>query len=450
MLFSPQKGCFMETVSFDFDFERSQLNTWTRDAIGELIKTCQDLNQRELMGPYSPRLNPFLWEVTHALWFIENWTLRYFFDEEPYFDGVDELYDSPRVRHGNRWTNDLKPFGEVQSFARRLRERLSQVLEDGAGNQEFLYQLAYSIFHADMHVEALTYQRHTRGLSRPSFVEERGAPQSDSIDRGDDVTIPGGTYLLGALKSDHFAFDNEKWAHSIDIEPFSIARTPVTHDQFREFVEDGGYTTERFWTPDGWEWLQSSGLTSPLYWRKSKGRWERRFFDDWVPLSPEHPVTEINYHEARAYCNWADRRLPTEAEWELAAGGWQSKSPDHKRTYPWGEQEPDETFANLDCKRDGTVPVGALPDGDSPFGCRQMIGNCWEWTCSPFERFPGYEPDFYQQYSEPWFGSRYVLRGGSWMTRSRLIRSGFRNFFTPDRNDIPAGFRTCALSDGGD
>ena len=139
----------------------------------------------------------------------------------------------------------------------------------------------------------------------------------------------------------------------------------------------------------------------------------------------------------------ADFRLPTEAEWELAAAGWSSGDPETKQTYPWGEEKPNHQRANLDLHFGGTVDVTAFPDGDSPFGCRQMIGNCWEWTSSRFEPFSGFEPDYYLQYSQPWFGSRRVLRGGSWMTRSRLIRNGYRNFFTPNRSDIPAGFRTC-------
>jgi iron(II)-dependent oxidoreductase len=94
----------------------------------------------------------------------------------------------------------------------------------------------------------------------------------------------------------------------------------------------------------------------------------------------------------------------------------------------------------------GCLDVGALPAGDSAVGCRQMIGNVWEWTSSPFEPFPGFVPDPYREYSEPWFGNHMVLRGGCWATRSRLIRNTWRNFYRPDRRDVWAGFRTCANS----
>ena len=132
-------------------------------------------------------------------------------------------------------------------------------------------------------------------------------------------------------------------------------------------------------------------------------------------------------------------RLPTEAEWEYAASG-----PD-KHCFPWGETPPTLERANLDYRHGGPIDVRALPAGDSPFGCRQMIGNVWEWTSTDFLPYPGFTPDPYAAYSEPWFGTRKVMRGGCWATRTRLIRTNYRNFQMPDRRDILTGFRTCAL-----
>ncbi|HSH60531.1 MAG TPA: SUMF1/EgtB/PvdO family nonheme iron enzyme, partial [Acidimicrobiales bacterium] len=139
------------------------------------------------------------------------------------------------------------------------------------------------------------------------------------------------------------------------------------------------------------------------------------------------------------YCRWAGRRLPSEAEWELAATGRP------KRRFPWGDDEADPSHANLDWLAMGTAEVDSFADGDSPFGCRQMFGNVWEWTASTFGAYPNFERDAYKEMSEPWFGSRKVLRGGSWATRSRFLRTTMRNYFTPERRDVFAGFRTCAL-----
>jgi iron(II)-dependent oxidoreductase len=162
-------------------------------------------------------------------------------------------------------------------------------------------------------------------------------------------------------------------------------------------------------------------------------------------------VLHVNWYEADAYCRWAGRRLPTEAEWETAASAEPSAGGRRgdalaptKRRFPWGDATPTPDRANLDWRAMGCVDVGAFPAGESAFGCRQMIGNVWEWTSDDFAPYPGFEVDPYQEYSEPWFGTHKVLRGGCWTTRSRLLRNTWRNFYRPDRRDVWAGFRTCA------
>jgi iron(II)-dependent oxidoreductase len=264
-----------------------------------------------------------------------------------------------------------------------------------------------------------------------------------------DAEIPGGTFWLGATPDEPFVFDNEKWAHPVEIRPFAMARAAVTQQEFAAFVEDGDYGARRFWTEAGWHWREQAGAEQPVYWRRqAAGRWLRRDFDRWVPLEPNRPVLHVNWYEADAYCRWAKRRLPTEAEWEVAAAG-QSDVADSlaggKRRFPWGEQSPTPRHANLDGHALGCVDVAGLPDGDSAFGCRQLLGNVWEWTASDFLPYPGFVADPYQEYSAPWFGTHKVLRGGCWATRSRLLRNTWRNFYRPDRRDVWAGFRTCAL-----
>src|SRR5438876_844371 len=143
----------------------------------------------------------------------------------------------------------------------------------------------------------------------------------------------------------------------------------------------------------------------------------------------------------------AGRRLPTELEWEVAAAGESSDSSKElagvKRRFPWGDDSPRAEHANLGWRAMGTVDVGAMAAGDSAFGCRQMIGNVWEWTADDFAPYPGFEVDPYREYSEPWFGTHKALRGGAWPTQPRLLRNTWRNFYTPDRRDVWAGFRTC-------
>jgi len=222
----------------------------------------------------------------------------------------------------------------------------------------------------------------------------------------------------------------------------------VTNADFAAFVDDGGYVRRGLWNYQGWTWRTKTGAQHPIYWQRRDGGWLRRHFDKMVPLEPHAPAVHITWHEAEAYCKWADRRLPSEAEWEMAAGaapegGGISAA---KRRYPWGAGEPTPGSANLDARLMGCADVGAFAGADSAFGCRQMIGNVWEWTASPFYPFPGYVVDFpYREYSAPWFGYRKVLKGGSWATRPRFAYNTLRNFFQPYRNDIFAGFRTCAV-----
>jgi iron(II)-dependent oxidoreductase len=280
--------------------------------------------------------------------------------------------------------------------------------------------------------------RQTLAYPRPRFSRDETGERGASAPRSPmgDVKLPGGTFLLGARPDEGFVFDNEKWAHPVALAPFAIARAPVTQAEYAAFVDDAGYHRVELWSAEGWQWRQTEQAEQPIYWRRDGAdSWQRRDFDRWLPLEPHHPMIHVNWYEAEAYCHWAGRRLPTEAEWEAAAS---------KRRYPWGEDAPDETRANLDGRASGPVAVSALAAGDSVCGCRQMLGNVWEWTANDFLPYPGFVVDPYKEYSAPWFGTHKVLRGGSWATRGRLLRNTWRNFYRPQRRDMYAGFRTCA------
>lgn len=134
-----------------------------------------------------------------------------------------------------------------------------------------------------------------------------------------------------------------------------------------------------------------------------------------------------------------------EAEWERAATVPVEDRATRRRPFPWGSDAPSAQTAHLDQNAKCTVPVTAKAAGDSPYGCRQMIGNAWEWTSSIFRPYPGFVTDPYKEYSEPWFETRRVLRGGSFASRGRMLRNTWRNFALPERRDLWTGFRTCAL-----
>lgn len=431
-----------------------ELRRWVSEARERTFEIVSDLTDEQLMGPRLDIVNPLLWEIGHLAWFQEKWVLRHALGRDPIREDADALWDSIAIPHDTRWDLPLPSRRATLAYMRDVRDEVLEALEGEPGD-EVLYHALYSLHHEDMHTEAFTYTRQTLGYPPPPITgADEGRAEARGAEAGSlqgDAEVPGGTYELGAPRSAAFCFDNEKWAHPVELEPFAIARTPVTQAEFAAFVEDGGYAEPSLWTAEGPAWRERAGAERPLYWRTDgAGGWERRDFDRWVSLEPHLPVLHVSWHEARAFCRWAGRRLPTEAEWEAAAAasagpdGRLAGSAEGKRTYPWGEEGPTPARANLDWRAMGRLEVAALPEGDSAFGCRQMLGNVWEWTSSPFEPFPGFEPDPYAEYSEPWFGDRKVLRGGCWASRSRLVRNGYRNYYTPDRRDVWAGFRTCA------
>lgn len=418
-----------------------------REARHRTERLTEDLSSTELMGPYLPIVNPVLWEIGHVAWFHEYWTLRHAAGRPPLIDRCDRLWDSSNVAHATRWRLDLPDRAGTFRYMADVLMRQEDALGSGAGDEaRYFYDLA--IRHEDMHVEALTYMRQTLANAPPMGLGATERPRAGTLPG--DVSVPGGRWRLGSTAEEGFIFDNEKWAHEAVLAPFRIARAAVTNAEFAAFVEAGGYRTREFWSDAGWTWREQRGAEQPVYWQgKRDGVWTHRRYRTVEELAPHEPVVFVSWFEAEAFCRWAKRRLPSEIEWEAAAVGQPTadgtRLADTRRRWPWGDEPPTMAHANLDFAFGGPVDVAALDSGDSAFGCRQMMGNVWEWTASDFLPFEGFAADPYKDYSQPWFGSRKVLRGGCWATSARIARPGYRNFFTPDRNDVVAGFRTCAI-----
>ncbi len=405
-----------------------------------------DLDGERLFGPLLAIVNPPLWEIGHVAWFHEYWCLRQRADAEPapsILKGADALYDSAKVAHDTRWQLLLPTLQQTRGYANDIMDRVLHRLGREAESPALQYFVRLATMHEDMHTEAFHYTRQTLGYADPFAATKAVAAtavRAETTARG-DAEFAGGRCMLGAADDGRFVFDNEKWAHEITIAPFRMARSALSNAEYRAFVDAGGYARREWWSDAGWAWRTQSAAQAPHYWIKQEGVWHQRRFDQTRRLADNEPVFHVNWHEAQAYCKFAKRRLPTAAEWEFAAAT--SITDGGKRRYPWGDDTPASGRANLE----GNAPasVDDYADGDSARGCRQMIGNVWEWTADAFNPYPGFVADPYKEYSQPWFGTHMELRGGSFATPRRLIRNTWRNFYMPARNDIFAGLRTCAV-----
>jgi len=418
------------------------LRTALNDARDYTLQLYAHLTPEQRRFPYRRMVNPPAWELAHIGWFQEFWCLRYRERDEPLaarLPNADTLLNSSIIPHPDRWErHKLTWEGMLEYLEREFQDTLA-ALERSSPDQRYFYQLA--LLHEDMHGEALLMSLQSLALPELEWQKRPALaiPGASDDETGKEVEFDGGELDMGSPPGPDFAFDNEKPVHRVNVAPFALARVPVSNAEYAQFVGAGGYASSQFWTAEGWQWCAEAGLQAPCYWRKDGARWRVRRFDQWEPLRSDEPVIHVNAFEAEAYCNFAGKRLATEAEWEYAAR--HGRAPDEDR-YPWGYAAPVRGTVNLDGVYRRPVPVGALAKTDTPDGLRQMIGNVWEWTATEFGGYPGFLPDPYLEYSQPWFSGHRVLRGGCFATRARLVHNRFRNFYTPDRNDVFAGFRT--------
>jgi iron(II)-dependent oxidoreductase len=415
------------------------------DARAVELELLDGLTDEQMLGTRAHFVEPPIWEMGHVGWFQEYWLLRHLGGAASLLPGSDDIYDSFHVSYRRRWDHRYPSRRATLRYISEVLERSVDRLGSEQASDKDAYFYTLAALHEDMHAENLTLILQTHGYHLPAVSLMNGAtPSVDLAYRPHDVDVPGGMICLGGDPAEPFVFDNEKWEHRVHVAPFRISSTPVTNAEFQAFVDDGGYRRRECWGRRGWDWRRREAAEHPLFWAHGiDRRWYARHFDVVVPLDPWHPVAHVNFYEAEAFCRWAGRRLPTEAEWEMAATV--DITSGRKRRFPWGDGPPTRERANLDYRAGGTIDVRALPDGDSSVGCRQMIGNVWEWTSSTFLPYPGFVVDPYAEYSQPYFGEKKVLRGGGWTTRSRLIRATWRNFYKRQRRNILAGFRTVAL-----
>ncbi|MBV8856172.1 MAG: ergothioneine biosynthesis protein EgtB [Acidobacteria bacterium] len=387
---------------------------------------------------------PIIWHLAHIGVFESYWLLQKLSGQAPPDPAYERVFDP--IRTPREESKDLPRRPEMEGYLRRVRAGVLEALDrfdfDDADPLQaggYIFQLVLE--HERQHQETLCYLFQMLDPSKKALPDapRPAAFEGATAATGEMVSIPAGTFLSGA-PWDSFAYDNERPAHEVTLPAFRIARAPVTNGEYARFFEEGGYERREFWSEEGWARREQEGWRCPLYWRREGSAWvERGMFEEWE-LRVEHPVTGVSWFEAEAYAKFAGRRLPTEAEWERAAS-WDA-STGTKRRYAWGDEAPDDTRANFGRRQWGTTPVGSYPRGASAAGCLDMNGNVWEWTATPFEGFPGFEPFPYPEYSQEWFdGDHRVLKGGSWATSPSVLRTSFRNFFRRPFRIAFAGLR---------
>jgi ergothioneine biosynthesis protein EgtB len=422
------------------DLRARFLSAWERtDEIFSIVKA-----HAMLARPIVLR-HPFIFYVGHLPAFAWNQicgeVLRWK-SFNPYFDDLFSRGIDPDVETGEchrhpevppRWP-DLKAVLYYRDKVRSaVLDSIDAVSERGPKNVMAEQGRVFSMVleHEYMHQETLLYmiqeaplemkQPLRNGTPYPFAEETAVAP----------IVVPAGEATLGAdFDALHFGWDNEFPALKVALPSFKMDSLPVTNGRFLEFVRCGAYDDHRWWSEDDWRWKVDAGLGHPNVWRREGDGWFYRTLFDLLPLENvlSWPVY-VSLAEAQAYARWRGGRLPTEAEFHRAAYGIPG---DYLAT------------GNLGFTRWSPSPVGAEPDDNNPWGIKDLIGNGWEWTGTPFQPFPGFSPYIagYKEYSADFFdGKHFVLKGGSWATVKDLVRPSFRNWYQAHYPYVFAKFR---------
>ncbi len=366
-----------------------------------------------LLLPQHAELNPPLWELGHIGWFQAWWLQRFAAraqgrradPEMPRGPAsrpdADALYNSSLVPHDSRWSLPLPDAAATRAeLAQQLQAALALLADldqRGEAGDDALYFFRLVLLHEDMHHEAALYMAQRLGLPiADARWQARVLPAPPPA-----LALAAGPWRLGSEHDAGFAFDNELGVHAVALPAGRIDAQALRWAEYLPFVEAGGYAHQQWWSDVGRDWLAAGKLSAPRYLRRAGSEgWQQWRHGAWQPLDLHEAACHLSHHEAEAWCRWAGRRLPSEAEWERAALSQPAE-------FRWGD--------------------------------------VWEWTASAFAPYPGFEAHPYRDYSAPWFDGRPVLRGASFMSQPRLRHPRYRNFFPPGRNDVPAGFRSCAL-----
>ncbi|WP_328362050.1 ergothioneine biosynthesis protein EgtB [Mycobacterium sp. NBC_00419] len=399
-----------------------------------------DFDDAELHRQYNPLMSPLVWDLAHIGQQEELWLLR---DGNPDRPGmlptnIEGLYDAFVHTRASRVELPLLSPAQSRAYCGTVRAAVLDALDAAPEHDgELAFRFGLVISHENQHDETMLQALNLRA-GAPILTSPAALPPGRPGVAGTSVLVAGGEFVLGVDAGDEpLSLDNERPAHWVEVPSFRIGRVPVTNGEWRQFIDDGGYTQRQWWSARGWEHRMQAGLSAPQFWNPDGSRTRFGYVEE---IPADEPVQHVTFFEAEAYAAWAGARLPTEIEWEKACA-WDPLS-GKRRRYPWGDGEPTARLANLGADALRPAPVGAYPQGASAYGAEQMLGDVWEWTTSELRPWPGFTPMIYQRYSEPFFGGDYkVLRGGSWAVAADILRPSFRNWDHPIRRQIFSGVR---------
>jgi ergothioneine biosynthesis protein EgtB len=380
------------------------------------VELCRTLETEDLVIQSMPGTSPIKWHLAHTAWFFETFVLaRASISRRPFHPLYGALFNSYYLQAGSQFPRAQRGLisrptvDEVHRYREHVDQEVLALLRDGV-SQELEALVELGVHHEEQHQELiLTDLKHLFSLNPLCPVYRERRPEEDILPGPLFwVAFPGGIRSIGHSEGG-FAFDNELPRHQAYLEPFEIASRPVSCGEYRAFLDDGGYHSGKLWLSDGWAEAQREGWEAPLYWKKEDGRWRIMTLTGMRDVNDREPLCHVSYYEAEAFARWAGARLPTEAEWEVAAAA----------------ADLEGNF--LESGRFHPVPAA------STVGVGQLFGDVWEWTSSAYLPYPGYQPPLgaLGEYNGKFMCNQFVLRGGSCVTPRAHIRRTYRNFFYP-------------------
>ena len=389
------------------------------------IAICEPLAVEDYVVQSMPDASPAKWHLAHTSWFFERFLLRQHLGGYAAFsERFDFLFNSyyqsvgPMHQRPQRGLLTRPTVAEILAYRAHVDEHMHALLSERADDDQLRALVALGLNHEQQHQELMFTDLKHLFSCNPLLPAYRPAPAPalhESNPALRFVNFDGGIFEIGRTPADparDFCFDNETPRHRTLLEPFALADRLVTNGEYLEFVREGGYRRADFWLSDGWATVNAEAWTRPYYWNESL---DAEFtLAGMQRLHPEAPVCHLSYYEADAFARWAGARLPLEAEWEVAATN--------------------VPIAGNLLSGDGIAGAPLHPQAaKAAVGLKQMFGDVWEWTASPYTPYPRYRTasGALGEYNGKFMCNQLVLRGGSCVTPANHIRATYRNFFYP-------------------